>query len=138
PLSDQLQRVKSFIEENDGFFVYLPYLMTSAMAIDHMKNSVEQMTDVCSRLASIAEDVCFDVRSSSATPGSNVDGATVFMQGIQFPHWATGGCSDQDTHGGSAPPGSSVGGAVLMPGTASPTTWTTSVRPQKVTHSPQL
>ena len=137
-LSAPLQRVKSFIEENDGFFVYLPYLMTSAMAIDHMKNSVEQMTDVCSRLASIAEDVCFDVRSSSATPGSNVDGATVFMQGIPFPHWATGVCSDQDTHGGSVLPGSSVGGAVLMPGAASPTTWTTSVRPQKVTPSPQL
>ncbi|AWZ18670.1 hypothetical protein AOV_04415 [Anaplasma ovis str. Haibei] len=137
PLPEQLQKVKRFIEENDGFFVYLPYLMTSAMVIDHMKNSVEQMTDVCSRLASIAEDVRVDVRSSSATPGSNVDGATVFMQGIPFP-WATGGCSDQDTHGSSAPPGSSVGGAVLMPGTASHTTWTTSVRPQKVTHSPQL
>ncbi|MFV9893321.1 MAG: hypothetical protein AB8U48_02185 [Anaplasma ovis] len=136
-LSAPLQKVKSFIEENDGFFVYLPYLMTSAMAIDHMKNSVEQMTDVCSRLASIAEDVCFDVRSSSATPGSNVDGATVFMQGIPFPHWATGGCSDQDTHGGSAPPGSSVGGAVLMPGATFPA-WATNVRSQKVTPSPQL
>ena len=83
PLPDPLENLKKFVETQDGFFVYLPYLITSAMAIDHMKNSVEQMTEVCTRLASIAQDVCYDVGDSSTPPSSNIEGATL-MQGTQL------------------------------------------------------
>ncbi|ACZ48729.1 hypothetical protein ACIS_00001 [Anaplasma centrale str. Israel] len=82
PLPDNMRRVKSFIEHHDGFFLYLPYLMTSAMAIDHMRSSVDQMTEVCTRLTSIVEEVSFDVRNSGAPsastppPSSKVTNAT--------------------------------------------------------------
>ncbi|RCL19501.1 hypothetical protein DOS86_04385 [Anaplasma marginale] len=92
-----LQRVKNFIEAQDGFFVYLPYLMTSAMAIDHMKNSVDQMTDVCTRLESIAKDICPDVRGNTARPSSEIDGTSVFMSGLQFPGLATNASAQKAT-----------------------------------------
>ncbi len=92
-----LRRVKNFIEAQDGFFVYLPYLMTSAMAIDHMKNSVDQMTDVCTRLESIAKDICPDVRGNTAQPSSEIDGTSVFMSGLQFPGLATNASAQKAT-----------------------------------------
>ncbi|MCU7611234.1 hypothetical protein [Anaplasma capra] len=65
--------LKNFTNAQDGFFVFLPYLTTSSMAIDHMRVSIEHMTGVCERLAALSNELFESTRIPEEALGASTN-----------------------------------------------------------------